>query len=213
MESLRHFGYPSIPVFGANFGSVGFLMNTKDSLRDLPRAIERWEFSSEEHAVLEARTHGEDGAEHRLLAFNDVVVERMTRQSLRLEIALDGAAFHQYAGDGFILSTTAGSTAYNLAAGGPVVHPSLDVMIITPLYPHRASPFHSIQFSLVVPLASTVRIVALDLPKRRMRVVADGEAIDLASSVEITASGDKVNLLRPSSHIFVQTLTRKFIGE
>ena len=213
MESLRLLGYPSTPVFGANFGSVGFLMNLREHLQGLVQMIQAWDFQEEEHAVLEARLLLEDGSTLGKLAFNDIVVERMTRQSIRLEVHLNGVPFDQYAGDGFVLSTTAGSTAYNLAAGGPVIHPSLQVLLVTPLYPHRASPFHSMQFSLVVPLESTVKVVAVDLPKRRMRIVADGEAVEAVRSVEVLDSGSKVKLLRHRSHLFVKTLSRKFIGE
>lgn len=213
MESLRTLGYPPTPVFGVNFGSVGFLMNRRELLGELVQLIRTWGFKEEQHAVLEANLLLEDGSTRRKLAFNDVVVERMTRQSVRLEIYLDGVPFDKYAGDGFVLSTTAGSTAYNLAAGGPVVHPALQVLIVTPLYPHRASPFHSMQFPLVVPLSSTVRIVAADLPKRRMRIVLDGESVQDVRSVEVSDSRRKVRLLRPSTHLFVKTLSRKFIGE
>lgn len=211
MESLRLVGYPPVPVFGANFGSVGYLMNTKESLSDLADLIGRWDFETEDHVLLKAKVVLEHGSQVEMLAFNDFVVERMTRQSLRLRVSLDGVFFNNYAGDGFILATTAGSTAYNLAAGGPVVHPSLQLMIVTPLYPHRASPFHSMQFSLLIPLESRLMIVADDLPKRGMRVVGDGLAVDHARSVEIFDSSKKVTLLRPRAHSFVKTLVRKFI--
>lgn len=213
MESLKSLGYPSTPIFGINFGSVGFLMNPKNRLQDLASMLRRGEFLREERCVLEATVRLEGGAEARLLAVNDVVVERVSRQSLRLDVYLDGTLLNHYAGDGFVIATTAGSTAYNLAARGPVVHPSLDVLVVTPLYPHRASPFHSMQFSLVVPQTSTIRVVGSDLPKRRMRAVGDGEAVDGAESVEVRDSGRRVVFLRPVDHVFAKTLSRKFMGE
>jgi len=212
MESLRLLDYPPTPVFGVNFGTVGFLMNTKECLRDLPRLIQEGSFQEEEHAVLEARVELEDGSRDTLLAFNDFVVERMTRQSIRLQLSLDDVPFNHYAGDGFVLSTSAGSTAYNLAAGGPVVHPGIQAIIVTPLYPHRASPFHSVQFSLLVPLKSRLRLAADDLPKRSMRMVADGRQLERVCRADVGDSGRRVRLLRPQSHLFVKTLTRKFIG-
>jgi NAD kinase len=69
------------------------------------------------------------------------------------------------------------------------------------------------QFPLVVPLSSSVRIVAADLPKRRMRIVLDGESVQAVRSVEVSDSQRKVRLLRPSTHLFVKTLSHKFIGE
>ncbi len=212
MESLRLFDYPATPVFGVNFGTVGFLMNTKECLPDLVGMVKEWSFREEEHPILEARVSLEDGSKETLLAFNDFVIERMTRQSLRLQLFLDDVAFNHYAGDGFVLSTAAGSTAYNLAAGGPVVHPGIQAILITPLYPHRASPFHSVQFSLLVPLKSRLKVVADDLPKRSMRMVADGRQLEKVLAAEVGDSGRRVTILRPLSHLFVKTLTRKFIG-
>jgi NAD+ kinase len=213
MESLRLLDHPEVPVFGVNFGSVGFLMNPRECLPILPALVREGKLREEVHPILEARSVLEEGTRELVRACNDLVVERMTRQSLRLEVAIDGHAFNRYAGDGFILSTPAGSTAYNLAAGGPVVHPLVGGLVMTPLYPHRASPFHSVQFSLVLPAASRIRIVASDLPKRSMRVVADGRELERVASVEVSGSDRKLRLLRPLDHLFVHTLTRKFIGE
>lgn len=212
MESLRLLDYPGAPVFGVNFGTVGFLMNTRSCLEGLPGLLREGAFLEEVHPVLEADVELEGGSRDRLLAFNDFVVERMTRQSIRLELSLDGAPFNHYAGDGFVLSTAAGSTAYNLAAGGPVVHPEIQGIVITPLYPHRAAPFHSVQFSIVVPLKSRLLLAADELPKRSMRVVADGRQLEKVARVQVFDSGRRVRLLRPQDHKFVKTLTRKFIG-
>ena len=93
-----------------------------------------------------------------------------------------------------------------------MLHPAIPAVVVTPLYPHRASPFHSVQFSLLVPLTSRLRIVAEDLPKRGMRVVSDGREIERVSTADILDSGRKIRLLRPPDHIFVETLGRKFIG-
>jgi NAD+ kinase len=212
MESLRRLDYPSLPVFGVNFGTVGFLMNPRDCLPEVVSMIKDWSFTEEEHPVLRAQVELESGGREELHAFNDFVLERMTRQSLRLQLFLDEVPFNHYAGDGFVFSTAAGSTAYNLAAGGPVVHPGIPALLVTPLYPHRASPFHSVQFTLVVPLASRLKVVASDLPKRRMRLVADGSQIEGVCAAEVADSGKRIRLLRPRSHLFVKTLTRKFIG-
>ncbi|MBI4602321.1 MAG: NAD(+)/NADH kinase [Planctomycetes bacterium] len=213
MESLRLLDYPSTPVFGVNFGTVGFLMNPTECLSGLAGTIQAGRFGEERHPLLEATVALEAGGGVTLLAFNDLVIERMTRQSLRLEVSIDQVAFSRYAGDGFVLCTPAGSTAYSLAAGGPVLHPSVEAMVLTPLYPHRASPFHSVQFSLTLPLRSRIGFAATDLPKRGMRVVADGREVERVASVEVTGSERRLRLLRPLEHFFVKTLTRKFIGE
>jgi NAD+ kinase len=213
MECLHRLDFPGTPVFGVNFGSVGFLMNPRECLSELGEMVKGWRFREEVHPVLEARLSLGDGTESVVRAFNDFVIERQSGQSLRLQVHLDGIFFNRYAGDGFVLSTAAGSTAYNLAAGGPVLHPDLRAMVITPLYPHRAAPFHSLQFPLLVPLGCRVRMEADDLPKRGMRLLADGRAHDRIASITVSDCGRKVRLLRAPDHVFFQTLSRKFIGE
>ena len=214
METLHELEYPRQPVFGLNFGSVGFLMNTKDCLPELVSSIQAFEFEVEEHPVLEARVSFSDTGEDTIVqAFNDFYLERMTRQSIRVSIALDGETFNDYAGDGFVFSTAAGSTAYNLAAGGPVLQSSLRAMVMTPLYPHRAVPFTSMQFPLVVSLSSVIAVGVNEPGKRPMRLVADGRAIDYVARVQIGVSDKIVRILRLPGHSFVRTLTRKIIGE
>ena len=213
MESLYELDYPSTPIFGINFGSVGFLMNPRDCLPNMIEAIKHQSFRSEEHAILEARALLKDGSEERMLAFNDFVVERMSRQSVRVLLSIDGVDFNHYAGDGFILSTAAGSTAYNLAAGGPVLYPGLHVVTVTPLYPHRAVPFTSMQFPLVAPLGTEIEVSAEEVSKRPMRLVADGRSLSDVARVSVRDSGKRVQLLRLADHSFVRTLKRKIVGE
>ncbi len=213
LESLHELQYPSTPIFGVNFGSVGFLMNPKECLRDLTGTIRGKKFVSEAHTILEARAFLDEGGDRTLLALNDFVIERMSRQSARMLLSLDGLEFNHYAGDGFIFSTAAGSTAYNLAAGGPVLYPGLQVITITPLYPHRARPFTSMQFPLVVPLRTEIEVCASEVSKRPMRLVADGRSLRGVSRITVRDSSKRVHLLRLSDHSFVQTLRHKFVGE
>lgn len=213
LESLYELDYPSTPIFGVNFGSVGFLMNAKECLRSLADFIREKKFRSEEHAILKARALLSEGGEKVVFAFNDFVVERISRQSVRMLLALDGMEFNHYAGDGFIFSTAAGSTAYNLAAGGPVLDPGLQVITVTPMYPHRAVPFTSMQFPLVVPLKTEIEVRAAERSKRPLRLVADGRSLRNVVRVTVGDSGRRVQLLRLSDHSFVRTLKRKFVGE
>jgi len=213
LETLVRFGYPSVPIFGVNFGTVGFHMNPQASLDTLAATLLEGTHAEDTYAVLAVRATLEDGGEVEALAFNDMLLERRTRQSVRLRVWVDDVLLNRFAGDGFVVATSAGSTAYNLAAGGPVVHPDLQAMVLTPLYPHQAAPFHSVQFSLALPLASRLRFHADDLPKRGLRLVADGRPIEPVTAAEIFDSGRRVRLLRVPTRGFPQTLSKKIIGE
>ncbi len=213
METLERFDYPTVPIFGVNFGTVGFHMNPQSTLGTIPESIRENSFRAETHPILEAKVKLLSGETRELFAFNDFVLERQTRQAVRLSVWLDGGLFNEFAGDGFVVASVAGSTAYNLAAGGPVVHPKLDAMILTPLYPHAAVPFKSVQFSTAVPLDSSLRFRADDLPKRRMRIVADGRPLEDVEEAEIFSSGRRITLLRSRERGFLETLSKKIIGE
>ena len=213
MESLRALDYPSLPVFGVNFGTVGFLMNSHSCLESLPSILLEGSFRHVEYDLLEAKVHLESGLVERTLAFNDLVLERQTSQALRLRILVDGVLINRFAGDGLLVSTPAGSTAYNLAAGGPAVHPGVPSHIVTPLYPHRAEPFHSMEFSLVLPADRPIEVIAEDVGKRKMRVVADGHSTREVASVVIRSAGQSVTLLRTADREFSRLVSEKLIGQ
>ena len=212
MECLHRYDFPQQPIFGVNFGTVGFHMNPQSCLDDVVEILTSGNYQADEHPVLRVNAELEDGRQEELFAFNDVLLERQTRQSVRFSVFLDGVLFNKFAGDGFVVATAAGSTAYNLAAGGPAVHPELAAMVVTPLYPHQAVPFSSVRFSLAVPLDRSLVFVAEDLPKRGMRLVADGRPLDGASRVEVLDSTRRITLLRAENMGFAEVLSRKIIG-
>ena len=211
MESVRTLDYPSTPFLGVSFGSVGFLMNPRHCVKELLPSLKAYRFRTEQHPVLEATVHMEHGGRETRRALNDIVLERAGGQAVRLRLLVDGVLLNEFSGDGVIVSTSAGSTAYNLAAGGPAFHPRIPAVAVTPLYPHRAAPFHSLQFPVLLPLDSRLELGGLELEKRPVRLLADGRTLEGLTSVEVFDSGLRVNILRMESHEFVSALARKFI--
>lgn len=131
--------YPDLnaPILGINLGHLGFMADvpTNDlypSLQDLVSGL----YKIEERLVMEAETHqGEQ-----LFAVNDIVVHRGKNPSLiELAIHVDGVYVNTFIADGLIIATPNGSTAYSLAAGGPILSPDLEAIVITPICPHTIS--------------------------------------------------------------------------
>lgn len=214
MQTLRDLDYPEAPIFGLNFGTVGFLMNSQSVLAQLGTVLRDHRTYRVEHRLLAARIRFEDGREIERFAFNDIVLERQTGQAVRLRMTIDGQPFNRYAGDGFVVSTPAGSTAYNLAAGGPAVHPAVDSTVLTPLYPHRAEPFHSVEFSLVLPSSARIDAVSEEPGSdRRLRVVADGDPHPDVASISIVGADRKVTILRTFDREFTGLLSPEIIGQ
>lgn len=127
-----------IPLVGVNLGSLGFM--TEIDPMDLMAALEqidRGDYEIEERMTLDVRLETEDGEEGRFLALNDAVVSRGTgARILSLELYLEGRYIETIQCDGVIVSTPTGSTGYAMAAGGPIVDPTMELMQITPICPH-----------------------------------------------------------------------------
>jgi NAD+ kinase len=178
----------STPILGINIGGLGFL--TAVSSRQLPEALDRiWagRFTFERRTLLEATAeHG--GRRYRCRALNDVVISHGSESRLiDLDVTVDGDPVTCYRGDGLVISSPTGSTAYSLAAGGAIVLPTAQVIALTPICPHTLSNRPLI-------LNHGARIEVKVLTQRPTAVLsADGELI-----TELVA-GDRV-LIRRSRH-------------
>lgn len=127
-----------IPVLGINLGTVGFLAEVE--INEIEKAIERLskgDFKIKGRMVLSAVVERNGETVFNSMALNDVVVSRDgLSRIIRLKVTVDGQFIDSFPGDGVIVSTPTGSTAYNLSAGGPIVQPDMRLMITTPICPH-----------------------------------------------------------------------------
>ncbi len=141
----RKVGKRETPILGINLGGLGFL--TEASIGEAKQALERvldGDFETDRRITLEAEVCRGSGSDARIvqrfLAVNDVVFNRgPTSGLLQLEVTAEGERFCEYRADGLIISTPTGSTAYALSAGGPIVYPSLGVLVLAPICPHTLS--------------------------------------------------------------------------
>lgn len=127
------------PILGVNVGRIGFLAEVDPEALDAALdAVLAGRFALEERSTLEVRVRDADGTEVASgWALNDVAVEKAARERLvRLEVAIGATPFANVAADAVIVATSTGSTAYALSAGGPIVNPTLDAMLIAPVAPH-----------------------------------------------------------------------------
>jgi len=129
-----------VPILGVNFGRVGFLTELEPSevAEKLPLYLDG-DYWVDERSMLQAEVGG-DGGYKRFIALNDIVLVRGAEpRVIRLKVWIDGHLYNTTVADGIIVSTATGSTAYNLSAGGPILHPQVRSCVITPLAPHLAA--------------------------------------------------------------------------
>ncbi len=132
----RSYAY-KMPVLGIHAGKLGFLADLDlAGLEDFVPKLTSGDYCIEERAMLEASMTTKEKTT-RVIAFNDIVLTRPSiAKMIHLQTKVDGKAFNTYFGDGVIISTPTGSTAYNLSAGGPVLFPHTHVFALTPISPH-----------------------------------------------------------------------------
>lgn len=209
LRAARFLGGLRVPVFGVNLGKLGFL--TACGHEEFPAAFAafaRGDFSVETRMVLEAATFGEGGVLGvRLRALNDVVVHKGGfARVLRLRVRADDELISAFAADGLVVSTPTGSTAYSLSASGPIVVPTFDSMIVTPVAPHTLALRPTI-----LPPETVLRVEADDAPEEVL-VTADGQvgtSLAPGQHLVVRRAADPVHLVRFAGTSFFSRLRRK----
>lgn len=204
-ESARH----QVPIIGVNRGSLGFLTTfSADEARLDFRALIGGAFRVDERTMLDCST----GPGAHDLALNDVLIkDEVNSRLIRLEVFADGELVTEYMCDGLIFSTPTGSTAYNLSAGGPILHPSAGVIAMTPICPHTLSN-RSIIFR------DNVRLQVFNRsPDSRLLVAMDGQRnlkVGARSPVVISVAEKRLPLAQRSdySHFSVVRTKLKWSG-
>ena len=195
------------PLLGINAGGLGFLtaIPSRDLARTLP-AVLAGEFTLESRAMMVARGTGR-GSPIRQVALNDFVISRgQVSRLIELEVRVDGMVLTRYRGDGLIVSTPTGSTAYSLAAGGAVVSPNAEVFTLTPICPHTLS-----NRSVIVSLRSVVQVKVLS-ERLETSLSADGQLhyeLTTGDTLTIRRSPQRVWFVRLQRTSFFDTLREK----
>lgn len=187
LEAARIVGDSSVPILGVNTGRLGFL--TQTSPQHLHAAMDNvlaGRYRLDSRMVLEGRASSEREVKH--FALNDIVIERgLSARAIRIRIFVAAELVDVCTADGVIISTPTGSTGYSLSAGGPILHPTMDALVITPICPH------SLSVRPLIVSGDQEVTVEVRSDHDEMTLTADGQpACTLAS-------GDRVSV-RKSSH-------------
>ena len=204
LSAARRMASRQLPTLGINMGKLGFLAEVR--LEHVEEAIEaalRGELEEERRLLVECSATQLGAAVHVL---NDVVVQRGSERGMvTIGVRVGGAEVAQYVGDGLIVATPVGSTAYSLASGGPILAPNVEALVLTPLASH-ALPVRP----LVVPADQEVE---LSLVAGAGRLILDGQCdygIELGERVVVRPSQDRFRLLSRKPGDFFEILRKKF---
>ena len=209
LYAARLFAGTGVPMLGVNRGRLGFLTDVlPQDLADSLDAALSGRCQVDHRPLLEARLIAADGSERRRLALNDVVLSKWeTGRILEFETRVDGRYVNTHGGDGLIISTATGSTAYALACGGPIVDPSLDLLLMVPICPHTLA-----DRPILVSGRSTVSVLLHERYDTRALAACDGVVLgELRASdrLEVHPSTQRITLLHPPGYDYFRLLRSK----
>ena len=198
-----------VPILGVNLGHLGFL--TCCNADQLPNALMRFargDYTAESRMALEARVLDTHGVERmQWIALNDVVLHKGGfARVVGLRVAANGEAIATYAADGVVLSTPTGSTAYSLSAGGPVVFPTLETIVVTPVSAHTLAIR-----AVILPSTAEVTLRAEDAPEELL-VTVDGQvgtSFFPGETLSVRRAKNDVLIIRFPGMSFFTTLRQK----
>lgn len=210
LQAARTAAPLGLPVFSVNCGTLGFLSGceAKDCRQALSDVLDGKGIINERfmlHAAVK------DAAGHTLgqgLAFNDCVIRSAQARAFSLETDFNGRELQNYFGDGIIVSTPTGSTAYSLAAGGPIIAPELDVFLLTPICPHSLG-----QRPLILPADGAITFSpAFKYPGDQATASLDGQVnfpLEAGARVVISRSAVRAKLITLKGRDFFNILSQK----
>jgi len=209
LDAVSRLGDFDKPVAGINIGTLGFLTSCTDAeLGEFARALAAGRFTTSRRTLLTATVHRSGRPAECFTALNEITLARgETGRLVTLRANVDGELLNEYRADGLIVATPTGSTAYSLAAGGPLIAPGADVFLITPICPHSLS-----QRALVLPDSCVVELASEDPGSAPMLFTADGRdsvRIEEGDHIEVRKSARSFDLLRLERRSFYAALRQK----
>jgi len=209
LYAARRIAGSGVPLLGINRGRLGFLADVSpaDMLARLDEIL-RGDFVKERRMLLQAEIVDAGTTVATGLALNDIVVNRHDPgRMLEIRTFIDGRYVNTHGGDGFIIATATGSTAYALSCGGPIVAPSLDAIVLVPICPHTLS-----ERPIIVPATAVTEVKLSEPHSTRAQVSCDGEvAAELlpGRSLRVRAAEQRVELIHPLGYDYFEILRDK----
>lgn len=210
LSTSREIAQSGIPIFGVNFGHLGFLTEVEAiEFREGIREIFKGNYFIEERMMLNCSVNGVNSSQN--IALNDVVIAKGTLSRIaKYDIEIDENYYTSFAADGIIISTPTGSTAYSLSAGGPIIYPNLNLVSITPICPHSIGIR-----TLILDGNSKISIKVRD-NNEEIYLTFDGQVslkLKEANEIRISSSKFKCKLIKLNNYNYFDILRKKLLSQ
>lgn len=209
LNAVRSLAHANVPLLGINVGRLGFLADiSPDELESSLNEILDGEYREEQRFLLEMEVIRDGEIIFSADAFNDVVVHiRDVARMIEFETRINDEFVNHQRGDGMVISTPTGSTAYALSSGGPILHATLDAITLVPISPHTLS-----SRPIVVDAESLIDIAIFNTKDGIAQATCDGHLstdLHVGDHIKVKRKADKITLLHPRKHNYFEILRAK----
>jgi NAD+ kinase len=204
LASARAFGKFGVPILGINLGKLGFLTEVaQNQVEEALTRLKEDRYNIDERMVLEAMIPGHSG----LVALNDVVVDHGGAFKLtKIDLFSNDEFVCPYDADGLVVSTPTGSTAYSLSVGGPVIHPAIEAIAVSPISPH------TLTLRTIIFPPDVILTVRSGTEEMKLRIAIDGQVageLELGQEISIRRAGYKLKLVKLEIKSYYEVLRTK----
>ena len=213
LQTVRDYNLPNVPLVGINTGHLGFFPDI--SPKDIDIFIQSYlegDYITQELPLLQTNVITKDSS-YKIFGINEAVVKGDKSRTIHLKLDINNKRVQNFSGDGLIISTSAGSTAYNYAIGGSIVDTSLNVIQIAPISPINTNAYRCFTSSIICSHDSIVNVSPECEFKNSTLVVVDGLEYNFKeiTNISLSISNRKIKLLRTSNYEFWSRVCEKFL--
>lgn len=213
LRAVHRNKFPKIPFVGINTGHLGFFQEIlPENIDDFINKYIQEDYEVEEISLVESKIVTNKRV-YTLTSVNEIVVKGIKSKVIHLDLSIDGNHLEKFSGDGIIISTPVGSTAYNFSSGGAIIYPSLETLQITPLSPISSKAFRSLPNSAIVPGNLTITITPEKRYTNSTLIVNDGVEFkyDDIKYIDFKMSDKKIYKLNFDKNMYWNNLKSKFL--
>ncbi len=213
LEAMHRYNFPGIPIIGVNTGHLGFFQEIMpDQLDSFVEDYVNGNYSLQQLSTVKITVDtGQSVNEH--IGLNEVVIRGSNYYNIHLNLSIDGCPIERFSGDGLLVATPAGSTAYNYSLGGSIVDPRLNLLQVTPMAPMNTTAYRSFTSSILLPGGGELSIVPDMDYSVPLAIVRDGYVAnyDTVRQINIGFSDLTVRLIRFEGYDFWTKVKSKFL--
>lgn len=213
LETVHSCDFPECPIVGINTGHLGFFQEiSPENLEKFIHDYETGQYSVQKLSTVSAKVTTSDDTIYSHIGLNEIVIKGRQSYAVHLYICIDDEPIEKFSGDGILVATSAGSTAYNYSLGGSIVDPRLKLLQVTPIAPMNTTAYRSFTSSILLPSELSIGIVP-EYDENKIFLMNDGIQTGYSNvkHIAVTASDTTVQLLRFKDYDFWNKVKTKFL--